>query len=196
GPASVREQAGEELAHLAVGPLSVGAIHALLLARLGRPFARQTLLRIHELSGGNPFFAVELARAVDLDGDALDPLRVPGTLEEAVRARLAGLPPATRQALALAAALGTAREDVLARAGVDESALQPALAAHVVVREDGALRFTHPLLASVLYQDLAEERPAVHGRLAQLVDDPLERARHLALSRSGPDAGVAAALDE
>jgi hypothetical protein len=40
-------------------PLSVGALHRLLHDRLGRPFARQTLLRIHETSGGNPFFALE-----------------------------------------------------------------------------------------------------------------------------------------
>ena len=34
-----------------VGPLSVGALHRFLLDRLGRPFARQTLLRIHETVG-------------------------------------------------------------------------------------------------------------------------------------------------
>ena len=49
---------------VAVGPLSVGALHQFLRDRLGRSFARQTLLRIHEQSGGNPFFALELgARA-------------------------------------------------------------------------------------------------------------------------------------
>ena len=48
---------------------------------------------------------------------------------------------------------------------------------------DGTVRFTHPLLASVLYQGLsADERQRAHRRLAALVDDPLARARHLALS--------------
>ena len=48
---------------------------------------------------------------------------------------------------------------------------------------DGAVRFTHPLLASVLYQGLsARERQRAHRRLAELADDPLARARHLALS--------------
>jgi DNA-binding CsgD family transcriptional regulator len=57
------------------------------------------------------------------------------------------------------------------------------------------IRFTHPLLSSILYRDLGDERRAVHGRLADVVDDPLLRARHLALSREEPDADVAALLD-
>ena len=47
-----------------VGPLSPGALHAILQPRLGRAFARPTLLRLHEAAGGNPFFALELARAL------------------------------------------------------------------------------------------------------------------------------------
>jgi predicted ATPase len=47
----------ERVQRLVLGPLSVGAVHQFLRDRLGRPFARQTLLRIHERSGGNPFFA-------------------------------------------------------------------------------------------------------------------------------------------
>jgi hypothetical protein len=42
----------EAVQRLPVGPLSAGALHQLLRNRLGRPFARQTLLRIHERSGG------------------------------------------------------------------------------------------------------------------------------------------------
>jgi hypothetical protein len=186
----------EAVQRLSVGPLSVGALHQLLRDRLGRSFARQTLLRIHERSDGNPFFAVELARVLDVDVDPLEPLPVPETLEELLRARIAGLPASTREALALAAALGTSSESLLARAGVEAATLEPALAAHVIEREGGTIRFTHPLLSSVLYRDLGEKRRSVHGRIAQLVDDPLVRARHLALSKDKPDAGVAAALDE
>ena len=66
------------------------------------------------------------------------------------------LPAATREALALAAALGTPSESLLERAGVAADALDPAVAAHVIEREDGMIRFTHPLLSSVLYDDLGE----------------------------------------
>ena len=92
---------------LAVGPLSVGALHRFLRDRVDRPFARQTLLRIHEKSGGNPFMALELARILDVDIDPLQPLAVPETLEALVRVRISGLPASTREALALASALGT-----------------------------------------------------------------------------------------
>ena len=78
--------AAERVRRVPVGPLSVGALHRLLRDRLGTSFARQTLLRIHERSGGNPFFALELARVLDADVDPLQPLPVPETLEELVRA--------------------------------------------------------------------------------------------------------------
>ena len=181
---------------LHVEPLSVGAVHRLLLDRIGRSFARQTLLRIHERSGGNPFFALEIARALDGDIDPLEPLPVPQTLEGLVRVRLTGLPPNTREALGLASAIGTPSEALLEHAGVRKSALDPAVAAHVVERENGTVRFTHPLLSSALYSDLGEERNSVHARLADIVEDPVARARHLALSRDEPDAEIARALDE
>src|SRR5262249_23277879 len=149
---------------------------------LGRPFARQTLLRIHERSGGNPFFALELARALSADVDPLTPLPVPETLDELLRARIAGLPAATHEALALVGGLGTAPDALRAHGGVDPDALEPALAAHVVAREDGTIRFTHPLLSSVVYRDLGDTRRRLHARIAQLVSDPVVRARHLALS--------------
>jgi hypothetical protein len=186
----------ESVQRLALGPLSVGAVHRLLRDRLGRAFARQTLLRIHERSGGNPFFALELARVLDAEIDPLQPLPVPETLEELVRARISGLPASTRRVLGLASALGTASESLLERAGVSTDALGPAVVGHVVERENGTIRFTHPLLSSVLYRDLGDDRLSVHGRLAEIVQDPLLRARHLALSRDTPDASVAAALDD
>ena len=186
----------EIVRRLPVEPLSVGALHRFLRDRLGMPFARQTLLRIHERSGGNPFFALELARVLDADVDPMQPLPVPETLEELVRARISGLPASARDALALAAAMGTTSDALLARAGVAADALDPAVAAHVIERENGTIRFTHPLLSSVLYRDLGEERRSVHGRIARVVDDPLLRARHLALSRDTPDAEIAGVLDD
>jgi DNA-binding CsgD family transcriptional regulator len=181
---------------LPVGPLSVGALHRLLLVRLGTPFARQTLLQLHHRSGGNPFFALELARVLDPEVGTAQPLPVPETLEDLVRARISGLPDSTRRALGLASALGTTSEAVLNQAGVAADALEPAFAAQVIEREKGTIRFTHPLLASVLYRDLGDDRERVHGQLADIVEDPLLRARHLALSKEEPDAGVAHFLDD
>jgi DNA-binding CsgD family transcriptional regulator len=181
---------------LPVGPLTVGALHRFLLDRLDRPFARQTLLRIHERSRGNPLLAVELARYLDEDARAARSLHVPETLEELLRARISGLPAATRSALALASAFGTASVSLLLRAGAEARALQSAVSAHVIELDGDAIRFTHPLLSAVVYQDLGDERRLVHRRIAELVDDPLLHARHLALSQDEPDADVAAALED
>ncbi len=187
----------DRVRRLPVGPLSLGATHQLLQARLGRTFARPTLLRVHETAGGNPFYALELARALSADVDPMQPLRVPETLDELVRARLDELPPATRQALLLASALGRPSAGLVADAGVTEDVLEPALAANVIERVNGTIRYTHPLLASVLYQSMsADERRRTHRRVAAIVKDPLDRARHLALSTTSPDKEIAAVLEE
>jgi DNA-binding CsgD family transcriptional regulator len=187
----------DRVERLPVGPLSLGAIERLLRIRLGRTFSRPTLLRVHEASGGNPFYALELAGALAADVDPTRPLPVPEALETLVQARLDGLTRGTRHALVLASALGRPSSALLAAAGITEDVLQPALTAGVIELADGTLRFTHPVLASVLYQGLgAGDRRRTHGRLAEIVDEPLERARHLALSTEKPKAEIAATLEE
>jgi DNA-binding CsgD family transcriptional regulator len=195
-PSALEQALGaERVRRLPVGPLSIGALHRILRDRFGRPFGRQTLLRIHERSGGNPFFALELARVLDPDVGPAQQLAIPETLEELVRARIFRLPASARKALALASAVGTTSESLLQRAGVAADALDPAIVAHIIERENGVIRFAHPLLASILYRDLGKERWSVHGLIAEIVEDPLLRARHLALSREAPDTVVAAVLD-
>jgi DNA-binding CsgD family transcriptional regulator len=186
------EQALREtnMQRLPLEPLSVGALHSFLRDRVGRAFARQTLLRIHEQSGGNPFYALEIARALGEEIEPTKPLPIPKSLDELVRGRLSVLPAATREALALASAVGTASESLLERAGVALNTLAPAVDAGVIVRDQGTIRFTHPLLASAAYN------ASVHGRLATVVDDPLAKARHLARSSDSPDADIARVIEE
>jgi DNA-binding CsgD family transcriptional regulator len=181
---------------LPVGPLSVGAIQVLLRDRLSRVFPRPTLLRIHETSGGNPFYAIELARALPADLDPTRPLPVPDTLDGLLRERLSGLPQTTQDALLLVSALGSPPLKLLSEAGVSVDDLEPALDARVIQRENGSVRFTHPLLASVLYLGRsAKERRSAHRFLADVVVDPLERSRHLALATDTPDPEVSATLE-
>src|SRR5262249_54390353 len=80
--------------------------------------------------------------------------------------------------------------------GVTGGMLKPAMDAGVVEREDGTIRFTHPLLSSVLYWDLGPERRHIHERITGVVDDPILHARHLALASETADATVASVLDE
>ena len=200
GPSPVEEAFDRDrVEHVAVGPLSVGALQQVLSGRQSPAVPRPTLLRLHDVSAGNPFYAIELARALGSSPDAGDPtqpLPVPEQLEELVSARLAGFDRATHEALVLAAAHPRLTLDQLRAAGIDPRALDPALDDGVVELEQDTVRFGHPLLGSVLYQRLPpSERHRAHARLASLVDDPVASGRHLALSTDGPDADVAAELE-
>jgi DNA-binding CsgD family transcriptional regulator len=184
-----------------VGSLSIGALHNLIRVRLGMTFPRPVLRRLHESSGGNPLFGLELARALErrrgvAAGD--HDLPVPRSLRALVGERLAALPRATREALSYAAALAEPSLVVLdAALGGVEARLDPAMQAEVITVERERVAFTHPLLASVLLSGLAVgERRRIHSRLAEVVIDPEERARHLAIGAVPPDGAVAELLDE
>ena len=185
-----------------VGPLSLGALHALIRLRLGMTFPRPVLDRLHKISGGNPFYALELARALGRRGGIGGlghELPVPRSLRVLVEERLSDLPEETRELLVHAAAL--AQPSVLLLDAVldadAEAHLRPAVEAQVVELDSERIVFAHPLLASVLLSALsARERRRVHGRLAEVVRDPEARARHLALAADRPDVAVAEALDK
>ncbi len=75
-------------------------------------------------------------------------------------------------------------------------ALDTAAREGVVELDDSRLRFAHPLLASICYEQAPIwKRRAIHGALARAVTDVEERARHMALSVDGPDAVAASYLD-
>jgi DNA-binding CsgD family transcriptional regulator len=185
----------ERVAEIRVGPLSVGALNHLIRTRLGLRIPRPTMARVHQASGGNPMFALEFAQ---LAASSAGPLPLPSSLEELVRDRVAGLPPTVLPLLAAVAAAERPTTAVLARA-VDERdlALDEAIAAGAVaLGPDGIVRFTHPLLASAVYDAIPPSgRAAVHIRLANASSDIEERARHLALATREPDVEVARLLD-
>ncbi len=186
-----------------VGPLSQDALERVLRAKVGEGFSRTTLLSLHEMSGGNPFFAKEIGLALLRRGGdvtAGEGLPIPDRLQELIDDRLGGLPARTVEALEVVSALSAPTFDAIA-AATDPSEvdrrLGPAIEHHVVEVVGDGLRFTHPLLASAVYQKIPPaRRRELHARLATIVRDPEERARHLALSVEGPDIAVAAALDE
>lgn len=187
------------LRRVPVPPLSLGALHRLLNERLATALPRPTLRKVHELSGGNPFFALEIARALargDLRLAPGEPLLVPPSLRELVRSRLGALPAETRETLRVAAALSQPTIDLVAAACGGRASLGPAVDVGVVELDGERIRFGHPLLASAAYSTIEPGfRRALHRRLADVVGEPEERARHLALAASGPAADVAAELD-
>src|SRR5437870_5090302 len=88
--------------------LDAAALHHLIRSRLGTAPARPMLMRIAAASGGNPFFALEIVRALERDAGerALgDPLPVPERLHKLVAARVRTLTPAGQEAVLVASAL-------------------------------------------------------------------------------------------
>ena len=193
----------DRLTRLVVGPLDLRSLDRLLRAQLGRQFLRPALVELRQVSGGNPFFALELGRALltrDVSPAPGEPLPVPATLNGLVRERLAGMPSAAREAALVVSALSRPTVELVAAAvggGDGTAALDKAAAAGVLEVAEDRVRFSHPLLASVVYaQTPPARRRELHARLAEMVDDPDEHALHLALAASGPDAQVAAAVED
>ena len=191
------------LGHLRLRSLEPAELDRLLVARLDEHLSEQSLARVHDRSGGNPFFALELGRAMQQRDDlptADDDVPIPASLHELVHDRLELLPRSAREATEIAAALSRptrALIDAVADSGDSGAAIEAAATAGIVELEGDRVRFAHPLLASITYEQIPPaRRRALHARLAEILGDPEERALHLALAVDHPDAAVAAALDE
>ena len=184
-----------------LGPLSLAALHHLVHQRVGLSLTRPLLNRLAAASGGNPLFALEIGRALAAGSRDLsvDPMPVPSTLQRMVATRVEALSGAAREMLLVSAALSRPTPAEVARVlppAVAEAALAEARQADVIVVTDGRIRFAHPLLASAVYGAASTDaRRALHLRLAGLVEDPDERARHLAAGSLEPDGAVSGELE-
>jgi DNA-binding CsgD family transcriptional regulator len=191
------------LRRVSIGPLREEAMTRLLRDRTGGELTHPILLRLHRISEGNPFFALEIARALTGQGvrpTPGEPLPVPEDLQELLGARLAALPSSAADGLLVVAAAARPTEDLVeaaARSNRASAGIRGAEKAGILQRAGGRIGFTHPLLGSTVYAAATPHaKRSVHRRLADLVADPEERARHLALAASGPDLQVAEALEE
>ena len=145
------------------------------------------MAKIHEASGGNPFYALELARRSLETGS----FSTPDSLAALARERLAAHPGPTVDALLEVAALSDPAVGL-----VELAPLEPAFSAGDLVLDGNRLRFAHPLLRSAVYEAATPlQRREVHRRLALRVSGE-ERARHLGLASEGPSANVAATLTD
>ena len=192
-----------QLEHRPLGPLTVVGTHHLLKNRLELELTRPELARLHAATSGNPFFALELGRELLHTGTrptAGRAPRVPKSLGEILGARLGRLPTETLDVLVYVAALARPTAEVVAESYGDRdrvlASLEVARREGIIVLDDARLRFAHPLLASVCYEQTPVwKRRAAHRSLASAVVDSEERARHLALAADGPDADAACQLE-
>jgi len=184
---------------LELAPLDDDAIGKIARASAAAGGQALSLRQVHHicgLAGGNPLFAVELARAPHPEG-------LPTTLRELVNARVRSFPSWTRSLLLLVA---TMRQPTVPQvAGAAGSAVDDTFVALEAAADNGvllpltvsaAVRFGHPLYAAGVRALAARSaRRRAHLQAAQVVHDPEERVWHLALAATGPDDGLARQLD-
>jgi DNA-binding CsgD family transcriptional regulator len=177
---------GERALQVSVPGLSLGATAHLLRTRVDPQTARRTVQKIHQQSGGNPFYSLHLARAPDPDG-------LPSSLRGVIESRLVAADPVARPALERAAVVGPAPGSTYDDAG----ALAAAVAAGLLVEDRDEVRFAHPLLATATYARITPSRRRdLHRRAADASHGAEERARHLALAATGADPATATLLEE
>jgi DNA-binding CsgD family transcriptional regulator/tetratricopeptide (TPR) repeat protein len=191
----------EGLRLIPIGPVDAAVVRQMLTARLDLVLSDRVVDGLVAQTGGNPFWALELA-ATTHTGPPGAPVSMPQSLAVLVSQRLDGLPGPTRQALLAVSALPQPSIALASRAlasVVDDptGAIDAAVTAGVLAESDGRLWPSHPLLGSAALEALPPvERTQLHARLASIVEDDEQRARHTArAARECPDEAVAVSLD-
>src|SRR5260370_7918976 len=166
---------------LRLGPLSLAALYRIVEQELGRGLPRPLLVRVERASGGNPFYALEIARALHAGNSAArgQELPIPDDVRELVAERLRTLPRRTREALLRVSALSQPTISLVFAAD-----LAPAEEAGVVrVGANDRIEFAHPLFTNAIYASASHERRRkLHGELATTANDIETRPRHLILA--------------
>ena len=196
--------------------LMPGDIEAYVATVTEATVSRRAVARLHEVTGGNPFFLGEVVRLLAAEGtlESLDEptedlvIRVPEEVRALIRRRVAALPREGVAALRLAAVIGREFDlDLLQLASRLSgtrimAVLAEAAAAGLVAAVSAGQRrcsFTHDLVRESLYDDLSPRRRlefhrAVGRLLERVHGDDLEPylseiAHHLFLAAPLGDAG-------
>ncbi|WP_170037531.1 helix-turn-helix transcriptional regulator [Georgenia soli] len=165
---------------LDLGPLDPDSVADLVTA-LAPGVSDATRAAIVRRSEGVPYFVDELARA------AAGGISMPGTLRDALLARVRSVREETHQVLRAVSAAGLEVEHELLAEVVDlpagqlDAALREAVDAVVLVPSGTGYRFRHALLSQVLHDDLL---PGEHARLHSRFADVLARRPDLSVAHS------------
>jgi DNA-binding SARP family transcriptional activator/tetratricopeptide (TPR) repeat protein len=167
---------------------------------MGRDSDSCALTSVREMSGGNPFFAIELARSLteDEEGEATESARpaVPESIRALLEKRFSHLAERSVAVVQQAACLGTrfSYEALLAAVGLAplelEGILRELSRARTLSVEDGIIRFRHDLIREVAWSRVpAALHSALHLRSARALiktdGSDGEIAGHLSASGGG-----------
>lgn len=184
---------------LTISALDLPALEALLRAQLARTIPRPVVRRIHMVSGGNPLYALAIARGLAPEQTGAGDIAVPASIVGALQQRLRGIDPRAHDAMLAIAAVSHPTLALLTALvpGFALSDLDSAVRAEVIEIAGDRVRFSHPLLASTHYSSVpAARRRELHRLAAEVLEDDEERARHLALGAESPDRRIAVALEQ
>ena len=182
-----------------VGPLDASSIQDLVGSGNGHTIPPALMQRIHELSEGNPLYALAITRELQARGYRGRDVPIPRTLEDAIARRWQHLDERARDPLLVVAALSRPTIALIHAVLSDFTLgdLDGAVSAGVVEIAGDRVGFTHPLLAFTVYSRApAARRREIHRVIAKVIDDEEQRARHLALGAEAPDRRIAAAIED
>lgn len=193
-PARLLESLGStEVRRLGLAGLDVGATRRLLAERLPVALPRRVGRLVFEATDGNPGWALAVGESLASSGwrpEVGEPLPVPGSLADELAALVDWLPEETLEALTELALRSDRSLDAVPQP------LESAQLAGVILHDGERIVFRPPVLAAALLaRTSAEQRRALHRRIAQASSDPVTRTRHLALGATGPDTEIAAAAE-
>jgi len=193
------EDADVRVTQVRLGPLTSDALTQLVRSRFGEGLPRVSIAKLGDAAGGNPLFALQIGRALVERGAGAgdDGLPIPDSLVQLLGERLDGLGGAVA-AVQVAAVLSRPSVSLVnaVLGPFGREAIGAAVEAGVLAIDGDRLSFTHPLLATAANSRLDRDaKRDLHARVATVVDDVEDHARHLALAADQPDADVALALD-
>jgi adenylate cyclase len=179
---------------LPLRPLGPEATRELLVDLLGTdPSLRQLTERIHERTGGNPFFIEEIVQSLIETGvlggsrgayrqlTPTETIGLPATVQSILAARIDRLPEREKQLLQAASVIGREFSEPILRRAVDLSdedlpaALHALTSAEFIYPEalypEAEYAFKHPLTQEVAYRSqLGERRACVHAAAARAIE--------------------------
>jgi serine/threonine protein kinase/tetratricopeptide (TPR) repeat protein len=211
----------ENTTRVMLGPLAFDASLAIIKAVLEvQTVPGELARRLHERTGGNPFFLEEMchalreAGAVAANGAEVvmpataESLHLPDSVQAVIRSRIDRLPPDGREVLRVASVIGREFARRILRDAMGEEDLTAALdrlkSAGIIqqirVVPDPMYRFKHVLTQEVAYESLLEhQRTTLHAAVGRAIaashdaafEEPLEiLAHHFSLAAAWEQAVV------
>jgi tetratricopeptide (TPR) repeat protein len=183
------------LTQLVLRRLSDDDVRSIIRAVAGGPLPEQLERLLVAKAEGSPFCAEEITRSLIEEGylvqngggrkltRPLEEIRIPGTVQEVIAARLDRLSPAAKRVVQVAAVLGrqfqhSQLEALLAGEGIDIGAQLELLESRGVIHRKNLLsrdefRFGESLTQEVAYEALLlKERRHLHARIGRLLEAP------------------------